>query len=116
GWHVVIHFINHDGILSHSAEVIPDGPVLMTGGTNPAFREAVTLRLQEGLTSTERDDMKFIADSAGSYLVICGVPGHAVARPWLRFMVVAGADLPSLNATPPKPLTRGCFPPGQCPP
>ena len=102
GWHVVIHFINHDGMLSHSAEVIPDGPVPMTGAATPAFREAATLRLQEGLTSTERDDMKFIADSAGSYLVICGVPGHAMAGMWIRFVVVASAERPSLTATPRK--------------
>ena len=102
GWHVVIHFINHDGILSHSAEVIPDGPVPMTGATTPAFLRAVTLRLQEGLTATEHDDMKFVADSAGSYLVICGVPGHAAAGMWIRFEVETGAERPSLTATPRK--------------
>jgi sulfocyanin SoxE-like protein len=103
GWHVVIHFINHDGMLAHSAEVIPDGPVPITGATTPAFSQAVTLRLQEGLTTTERDDMKFAADTAGSYLIICGVPGHASAGMWIHFKVSAGADRPLLTATPGEP-------------
>ena len=103
GWHVVIHFINHDGMLSHSAVVIPDGPVPVAGAGTPAFSQAVTLRLQEGLISTERDDMRFLADSAGSYLIVCGVPGHAAAGMWIRFKVEAGAERPSLTATPRKP-------------
>ena len=103
GWHVVIHFNNHDGMLAHSAIVIADSVVPIVGATSPAFSQAVTLRVQEGLSATERDDMKFVADKAGSYLLICGVPGHAAAGMWIRFKVEAGADRPSLTATPGKP-------------
>ena len=103
GWHVVIHFNNHDGMLAHSAIVIADSVVPIAGATSPAFSQAVTLRVQEGLTATERDDMKFVADKAGSYLLVCGVPGHAAAGMWIRFKVEAGADRPSLTATPGKP-------------
>jgi len=99
GWEVVIHFLNHDGMLPHSAVVIPDGPVPVTAGL-PAFSQAVTFRLQEGLTWTEHDDMKFVADTAGSYLIICGVPGHAVAGMWIHFVVDAGVEHPTLRATP----------------
>jgi len=103
GWHVVIHFMNHDGMLAHSGVVIADSVVPTTGASSPAFSQAVTLRVQEGLTSTERDDMKFVADKAGSYLIICGVPGHAAAGMWIRFKVEAGAERPFLAATPGKP-------------
>ena len=103
GWHVVIHFNNHDGMLPHSAIVIADSVVPIVGATSPAFSQAVTLRVQQGLIATERDDMKFVADKAGSYLLICGVPGHAAAGMWIRFTVEAGADRPSLTATPGKP-------------
>lgn len=103
GWHVVIHFTNHDGMLPHSAIVIADSLVPIAGATSPAFSQAVTLRVQEGLTATERDDMKFVADKAGSYLLICGVPGHAAAGMWIRFKVEVGVDRPSLTATPQKP-------------
>ncbi len=100
GWHVVIHFLNHDGMLSHSAAVIPDGPVPVAGAGTPAFSQSVTLRLQEGLTSAEHDDMRFLADTAGSYLIVCGVPGHAAAGMWIHFKVAADAERPSLTATP----------------
>jgi sulfocyanin len=102
GWHVVIHFINHDGMLAHSGIVIADSTVPAQGATAPAFGQAVTLKVQEGLTATERDDMKFVADKAGSYLIICGVPGHAAAGMWIRFKVVDAAERPSLTATPGK--------------
>lgn len=103
GWRVVLHFSNHDGMLPHSGEVIPDGPVPATGGVAPAFSQAVTLRLREGLTSTERDDMRFVAGGAGSYLIICGVPGHAAAGMWIRLSVNSSAALPFLTETSRKP-------------
>lgn len=103
GWHVVIHFMNHDGMLAHSGVVIADSVVPTTGASSPAFSQAVTLKAQEGLITTERDDMKFVADKAGSYLIVCGVPGHAAAGMWIRFRVEAGAERPLLAATPGKP-------------
>lgn len=104
GWHVVLHFSNRDGMLPHSSEVIADGPVpAAPSTTSPAFSQAVTLKLQDGLTSTERDDMKFVADKAGAYLIVCGVPGHAAAGMWIRLTVEAGAARPFLAETPRKP-------------
>lgn len=103
GWQVVMHFTNHDGMLPHSAIVVPDGPVPMAGAVSPAFSQAVTLRVQEGLTSTEHDDIKFLADKPGSYLIMCGVPGHATAGMWIRFNVDSSAERPSLAATLQKP-------------
>ena len=103
GWHVVIHFINHDGMLAHSAIVITDSSVPTLGATSPVFSQAVTLKVQQGLIATERDDMKFVADKAGSYLIICGVPGHAAAGMWIHFKVDGGVERPLLRATPGKP-------------
>jgi plastocyanin len=102
GWHVVIHFINHDGMLAHSGVVVADSLLPTAGASSPAFSQAVTLKAQEGLTATEHDDMKFVADKAGSYLIICGVPGHAAAGMWIRLKVEPGADRPLLTATPGK--------------
>ena len=99
-WHVVIRFSNHDGMLPHSAAVIPDGPVPTTGAIAAAFSQAVTLKLQEGLTFSEQDDLKFVANKSGSYLIVCGVPGHAAAGMWIRFKVDPDARAPSLVATP----------------
>ena len=100
GWTVVMHFRNHDGMLPHSAEVIADTHPLPTGPVAPAFPRAFTLRLEQGLISEQTDDLRFIADRGGSYLIFCGVPGHGAAGMWVRFVVSGSVRKPSLAATP----------------
>jgi len=100
GWTVVMHFRNHDGMLPHSAEVIDDVHPLPLQPVTPAFPKAFTLRLAEGIPSEGRDDLRFIADKGGSYLIFCGVPGHGAAGMWVRLMVSTSVPQPSLAATP----------------
>jgi hypothetical protein len=100
GWTVVMHFRNHDGMLPHSAEVIDDVHPLPTQPVTPAFPRAATLRLATGLVSEGRDDIRFIADKGGSYLIFCGVPGHGAAGMWIRLAVSGSVRQPSLAATP----------------
>ena len=100
GWTVVMRFRNHDGMLPHSAEVIEDTHPLPTQPVTPAFPRAVTVRLAEGLPSEGRDDLRFIADKGGSYLIFCGVPGHGAAGMWIRLEVSGSVRQPSLAATP----------------
>jgi hypothetical protein len=100
GWRVVIHFRNHDGMLPHSAEVIADTHPLPTQPVTPAFPGAVTVRLAEGIPSEGRDDMRFVADQGGSYLIFCGVPGHGASGMWIRLEVSDTLHTPSLAATP----------------
>src|SRR5216117_3746948 len=108
GWTVVMHFRNHDGMLPHSAEVIPDLSPLPTGPVAPAFARAFTLRLEQGLISEQTDDLGFIADRGGSYLIFFGVPGHGAAGMWVRLEVSGSVHRPSLTATPAgKPQPRG---------
>jgi len=97
GWRILIHFSNHDGMLPHSAVVVRDAPVPAAGPLEAAFRHAVTLKLQEGLTAGERDDMDFVADTAGAFRIVCGVPGHADAGMWIRLIVAPEARRPSLS-------------------
>ncbi len=103
GWTVVMHFRNHDGMLPHSAEVIPDTHPLPTGPVAPAFPRAFTLRLEQGLISEQTDDIRFVADKGGSYLIFCGVPGHGAAGMWVRFAVSGSVHRPSVAATPAGP-------------
>src|SRR6266513_2797492 len=62
GWTVLMRFRNHDGMLPHSAEVIPDTHPLPTQPVTPVFQGAVTILLAEGLTSGEQDDMRSFPD------------------------------------------------------
>jgi len=100
GWTVVMHFRNHDGMLPHSAEIIADTHPLPTGPVAPVFPRAFTLRLDQGLISEQTDDMRFIADGGGSYLIFCGVPGHGAAGMWIRLDVSGSLRTPSLVVTP----------------
>src|SRR5204863_9338011 len=100
GWAVVTPCRNHDGMLPHSAEIVPATHPLPTGPVAHAFPRAFTLRLDQGLISEQRDDIRFIADKGGSYLIFCGVPGHGAAGMWVRFEVSGSVRKPSLAATP----------------
>jgi len=103
GWTVVMHFRNHDGMLPHSAEVIPDSHPLPTQPVATAFDRALTVHLAEGLPPEGTDDLRFIANREGSFLIFCGVPGHGAAGMWIRLTVSASARAPSLAATPASP-------------
>ncbi|PYO65582.1 MAG: hypothetical protein DMD69_16915 [Gemmatimonadetes bacterium] len=100
GWNVVLQFRNHDGMLPHSAEVVLDTHPLPTGPVAPAFARAMTVRLEQGLISEQTDDIRFIADRGGSYLIFCGVPGHGAAGMWIRLEVSGSIRRPFLAASP----------------
>ena len=99
-WNVVMQFTNHDGDLPHSAEVIDSVKPMPAGPVDPAFPRAVTIRLAEGLEAGKEDDIKFVANKAGSYWILCAVPGHGLAGMWIRFKVSPTDKRPSLAATP----------------
>jgi Sulfocyanin (SoxE) domain len=101
GWHVVLHFTNHDGMLPHSAEVISDVRPLPDGPVPAAFDRAFTVRLGEGLPPQGEDDIRFVADKAGSFLIWCGVPGHGTQGMWIRFRVSSKIRQPTVVATSP---------------
>jgi hypothetical protein len=100
GWTVTIRFTNHDGMLPHSAEVIPETHPVPTGPVPPAFDGAFTVKQAEGLPPLGEDTMRFVADRVGSFLIFCGVPGHGAAGMWVRLKVSGTARAPSLTAAP----------------
>ena len=100
GWSSVMHFRNHDGMLPHSAVVIPDATPLPTAAVSPAFDRAFTVRLGEGIPPNGTDDMRFIANKGGTYLIFCGVPGHGASGMWIRLDVSGSVWTPTLAATP----------------
>ncbi len=98
GWNVVMNLTNHDGDLPHSAEIIPDVKPVPIGPVPSAFERAYTIRLQQGLQAGEEDDIRFVADRAGEFLIFCAVPGHGAAGMWIRFSVSSTAGRPRLSA------------------
>jgi len=100
GWTVVMHFKNNDGVLPHSAEVIPDAKPLPLGPVDPAFERAFTVKLMQGLQAREEDDLRFVANRMGSFLIFCAVPGHGAAGMWIRMAVSDTVSRPGLSATP----------------
>jgi sulfocyanin len=100
GWKTEIDFRNHDGMLPHSAEVIAPRTPLPTQPVDPAIPRAFTFKLGEGLPSEAKDIMRFAAQPAGEYLIVCGVPGHGAAGMWIRLRVSVTAKTPALLLTP----------------
>jgi FtsP/CotA-like multicopper oxidase with cupredoxin domain len=96
GWNVVMHFRNNDAVLPHSAEVIPDVKPLPLGPVDPAFDRAVTIKLMQGLQAREVDDIRFVANRVGTFIIFCAVPGHGAAGMWIRFVVSDMVRRPSL--------------------
>jgi hypothetical protein len=99
GWKTEIAFRNHDGMLPHSAEVIAPRTPLPVEPVDPAIPRAFTLRLAEGLPSEATDTMRFTAQPAGDYLIVCAVPGHGASGMWIRLRISATATTPKITAS-----------------
>jgi hypothetical protein len=85
-------------MLPHSAEVIADTRPVPTGAAPAAFDRAFTVRLAEGLPPEGEDDVRFIADRVGSFLIFCGVPGHGTQGMWIRFRVSSQTRRPTATS------------------
>lgn len=100
GWSVVMNFSNHDGMLSHSAEVITDQLPVPVRSVEPAIPRAYTRDLEAGIPPGGKDQMRFTTRTAGAYLIFCAVPGHGAAGMWIRLHVDASARVPMMSVTP----------------
>ncbi len=100
GWKVVLHFRNDDQVLPHSAEVITEVAPVPVGAAPVAFEHAATKNATQGLPAGGKDDVHFVVDRVGKFLVFCAVPGHGAAGMWIRLDVSPGAGVPVLTATP----------------
>ena len=91
GWNVVLNFKNL-GTLAHSAAVVKGStPPLNVTAKDLAVPGAETKMVMQGLAMNAADSAKFKATTAGTYLIVCGVPGHALGGQYLGLKVVAGA-------------------------
>jgi hypothetical protein len=87
GWTVRWHWRNADSAAPHSLVVMVQREKIPLEGGRPAFSNAMTRMVTEGLPPGGTDETTFVADEAGWYWLMCGVPGHALEGEWLELRV-----------------------------
>ena len=97
GAKVVMQYYNDD-IVPHSAIIVAGtASTVPSAPSAPVFGGATTTRGETGLMTGGSDEMRFTADKAGKYLLVCGIPGHALSGMWDWFEVSASAKAPSVK-------------------
>ena len=88
GWKVVLAFRNNDSTVAHSAEVIPAMDSFPDAPTQPAFGQAFTVRLNDGIAAQGSDTVRFEVDRVGSFVISSPAAGQAKQGMWIRLQVV----------------------------
>lgn len=96
GWTVQWDWRSADSTAPHSLVVMVQREKIPLEGGRAAFSNAMTRSLREGLRPGQGDQSTFVADEAGWYWILCGVPGHAIKGEWLELRVDAEVRLPSV--------------------
>jgi sulfocyanin len=99
GSKVEMPFYNDD-IVPHSLGVVNGSPTNVPSAPSaPVFPGAITIKFEQGLMTNEKDLVQFTASKAGTYLIVCGVAGHAASGMWVVFVVSASARAASVRTT-----------------
>lgn len=102
-WKVILHFANNDENMPHSVAVTKAENPVPPVPAKPAFVGAESKDAAQGVNVGSKQDLRFTADQAGTYLVVCGVPGHGAAGMWIKLTVSAVATKPEVQAGPSTP-------------
>jgi len=86
-WTVQWTWVNRDSTRPHSLVLMTEREKLPAEGSRPAFDNAMTRAVTTGLKPGQRDVTSFVADQAGWYWLLCGVPGHAIRGEWIGLKV-----------------------------
>jgi hypothetical protein len=97
GWTVQWSWRNSDPKSPHSLVVMVQREKLPLEGGRPAFSNAMTRMVAEGLAAGGTDQTTFLAEEAGWYWLMCGVPGHALEGEWLELRVDPEATTASVK-------------------
>ena len=81
GYKVSVIFSNKSSV-PHSAVVTPYGKKNATSNFPLAFKGAASPDPTSGITSGKTQRFTFAASKAGTYALVCGVPGHEAAGMW----------------------------------
>jgi sulfocyanin len=80
--------------LPHSVVVVPVAARLHETPGEAAFSGAQTVAPTEGAGEHTRSPFSFVAERAGSYMIVCGVPFHGQAGMWIRLVVSDQTTVP----------------------
>lgn len=97
GWTVRWNWRNADTASRHSLVVMVQREKIPLEGGRSAFSNAMTRMVTEGLPPGQTDQTTFVAEEAGWYWLMCGVPGHTLAGEWIELRVDPEAKLPSVQ-------------------
>lgn len=92
GYTVTVDLVNNDPVMAHSLAILAQTDNFGTVGTTPAFEGAITSNptsLTDATMPGETESITFTAGAAGSYSMVCLVPGHAAVGMWIHFNVSA---------------------------
>jgi FtsP/CotA-like multicopper oxidase with cupredoxin domain len=93
GYTVTIEQVNRDPNMAHSVGVLPlPANFSMPPQPNPVFAGAITENPTSMIDATlpgETESITFVAGQAGTYALVCLIPGHSAVGMWLYFIVAA---------------------------
>ena len=81
------HWQSSDSTAPHSLVLMAEREKLPAEGGQPAIDNAMTRMVTAGLKAGQKDVTTFVADQAGWYWLLCGVPGHALRGEWVGVRV-----------------------------
>lgn len=87
GWTVRWNWRNADPALPHSLVVMTQREKIPLEGGRPAFSNAMSRMVTEGLPEGQTDQTTFVAEESGWYWLLCGVPNHALNGEWIELRV-----------------------------
>lgn len=96
GANVTLNFSNKDPYMAHSVGVSPGfntAPAVVD--PTPVFEGAISTNptsMTEGTMPGQSETINFVAATAGDYVLVCYVAGHAVSGMWVHFVVSADGE------------------------
>jgi len=91
GYEVSITFVNSDPAMAHSLGVSAETKnFALPPAPTPVFPGAITqspTSMLDGTLPGESETISFVASEAGTYTLVCYIPGHSAVGMWVYFVV-----------------------------
>jgi hypothetical protein len=87
GWTIRWNWRSSDPGAPHSLVVLVQREKIPLEGGRASFSNAMTRMVTEGLRQGQSDQSTFLAEEAGWYWMMCGVPSHGLNGEWLELRV-----------------------------